>query len=527
MDGPMAWQTSRRPLIAFAALAAGLVGSVIALSAAGPLPAVRATTASASASAGSSRPASPATATAAYAAAASTVTDTPRARTALAAPTPLTSPASPAARAAPPRLDLTRTPPSLATDDALRSITGRSMFADPWVEAGATTTLRDGLGPLFHARSCIGCHAGGGRSSPPPLTAGEWQTASGLVAKLGSTGQPDPRYGEQLQPRSVYGPRRPADGRVGDVAQAGHPVGEGELQVSYRPLDGRHADGNAHRLWQPAYRAIGLVEPLARRSTLSARIAPSLETAALIEQVDEATILQRADPQDRDRDGISGHANRVPGAGPASPPTAIGRYGHKAAQAGLRQQTAAALHHDIGITSSLYPAEDCAPRQAACRNARSGAGPSSAFEIDDALLDELVFFLRHLAVPAAARAANADRIDEGRQAFTAARCAACHATDPAYKGLYSDLLLHDLGPGLADGRREHLAGEREWRTAPLAGLRMRKRLAQVESYLHDGRARSLEEAVLWHDGEARTARRAYTRMSAAQRQALLAFLETL
>lgn len=464
----------------------------------------------------------------------------------LAAGAAATAPAPAVTAPTPARLDLTRTPPALAGDDALRAVTGRSFFADPWVEAGAATTLRDGLGPLFNARSCTGCHPGGGRSSPPIANTDQWHTASGLLAKLGAaTGRPDPRYGEQLQTRSVYGPRRQG-------GRAGQSLGEGELQVLYRALNGRHADGQAYRLWQPSYQAIGLAAgPLEKPSALSARIAPSLDHSALIEQIEDATLLQRADPQDRDRDGISGRVNRVPGNGPTSAPTALGRYGHKASQPGLRQQTAAALHHDIGITSSLYPADDCAAHQPACRRARSGAGPASPFEIDDAVLDDLVFFLRHLAVPArntltpapaatpptAPTAAgstqpylqNTDvaRIEQGRQAFAAARCTACHADGPGYKGLYSDLLLHDLGAGLADGRREYLASGREWRTAPLAGLRLRKRLAQVESYLHDGRARSLEEAVLWHGGEARAAQQAYTRLNATQRLALLAFLAAL
>lgn len=429
--------------------------------------------------------------------------------------------------AALPALDLTRTPAGLSTDDALRSVTGRSFFADPWVEAGAATTLRDGLGPLFNARSCTGCHPGGGRSSPVPERTAAWQPTSGLLAKLGAAaGRPDPQYGEQLQTRSVGGSRRAVGGG------AGQGIGEGELQVLYRALTRPYADGSAATIQAPTYRVAGLTAgPLARTSTVSARIAPSLDHVSVIEQIDEAVILQRADPDDRDRDGISGRANRVPTNGPGSASTALGRYGHKASQPGLRQQTSAALHHDIGITSSVYPFEDCAPKQASCRVARSGAGPSSRFEIDDQVLDDMVHFLRHLAVPPAttqrAPASPDSRVEQGRRAFAAARCVACHADGAAYKGLYSDLLLHDMGPGLADGRSEHLATGREWRTAPLAGLRLRKLLARVESYLHDGRARSLEEAVLWHDGEARGAQRTFSRMNADERAALLAFLQTL
>lgn len=441
--------------------------------------------------------------------------------------------AAPGAGPTRPAVDLTRTPPGLSASEALRTVTGRSFFADPWVEAGAATTLRDGLGPLFNARSCTGCHPGGGRSSPVTQRTGDWQVTGGLVAKLGmAAGRPDPRYGEQLQTRSFDGPRRRA-GASGD-ARAGQSFGEGELQVLYRALTRRYPDGQSYTLQHPVYRIVGLADgPLQRPASVSARIAPSLDHSALIEQVDEATILARTDPDDRDRDGISGRANRVPANGPGSAPTVLGRHGHKAAQPGLRQQTAAALHHDIGITSSIYPAEDCAQRQAACRRSRSGAGPSSVFEIDDAVLDDMVHFMRHLSIPgrappsAAVQSDGHQRIERGRQAFAAARCTACHADAPAYKGLYSDLLLHDMGAGLADGRAEHRAGPREWRTAPLAGLHLRSRLTRVESYLHDGRARSLEEAVLWHDGEARAARQSFTRMSAPERAALLAFLASL
>lgn len=410
---------------------------------------------------------------------------------------------------------------------AMRWTKGRSFFADPWVEAGAATTLRDGLGPVFNARSCTACHPGGGRSSPPPLLAGEpptaWQDTTGLTARLGHVGRPDPRYGEQLNTRSVRGLSLGA----GHNSALGR--GEGHLQVRYQRRAGRLPDGEPYVLWQPLYRVSAPADgPLHRASVLAPRLAPGLENVALIERVDEALIRSRIDPRDRDRDGISGRAN-------ALPQGASGRYGLKLSQATLAHQVASALSLDIGITSAMFPQEACAIMQKACRQARSGAGPAPAggaqHEIDEALLADMVFFMRQLGLPTKAGTvpaqASTDATRRGLQAFNAAGCQSCHATAAGYLGLHSDLLLHDMGPGLADGRNEHLASGREWRTAPLRGLRWRGRLAQVESYLHDGRASTLQEAILWHDGEARRARQAYERMSARERQALRDYLASL
>jgi CxxC motif-containing protein (DUF1111 family) len=244
-------------------------------------------------------------------------------------------------------------------------------------------------------------------------------------------------------------------------------------------------------------------------------------------------LLARVDPDDRDGDGISGRANRVPSA--ASKRVELGRFGWKAEQASVLDQTAAAFVGDMGITSRLFVDENDGPQQGASCTEQSGAVP----ELDDAVLDSVVSYVRTLALPAR-RDRERPAVERGEILFATDGCASCHtptlttADDAVPSELaartihpYSDLLLHDLGSGLSDERPSFGAAGSEWRTAPLWGVGLVERVSGGSGFLHDGRARNLTEAVLWHGGEAEAAKQRFLRMRASDRAALLAFLESL
>lgn len=415
---------------------------------------------------------------------------------------------------------------------------GRALFRDPWVTAPASTSARDGLGPLFNASSCVTCHRLGGRGDGAETGT---ELAMGMVARLipaEPDARSDPIYGNQLQTRGVdlgpHGTLAAADaGRSGNLA-----VGEARITVSYTSLAGHYADGTPYRLRRPSYSvselSYGDLDPDSR---LTVRLAPPLIGVGLLEAVPDSELRALADPDDADGDGISGRIAEV--ADPATGGRVTARFGHKADKPDLPSQIATALRDDIGITSSRRPEQPCTMSQIACLTAPSGAGPQPGVEIADDLFDALVYFTRLTAVPAAAPLdAQGQR---GRRHFYRAGCSACHV--PALRtgkvaGLpelseqriwpYSDLLLHDLGDGLADpARGDGSADPAEWRTPPLWGIGLTERYARRAAYLHDGRAGTLEEAILWHGGEAQSAREQFRALSLAERDALISFLRSL
>jgi len=403
---------------------------------------------------------------------------------------------------------------------------GDSFFTQKWVIAPASTTVRDGLGPLFNAEACASCHVLDGRAAPPD----EDDRSPGLLFRLsvpgadsdGGTGEgrqegnPVPGYGGQLQDRGIPG-----------VAP------EGSMGISYDEIEGTYDDGTAYSLLAPTYTiedpAYG---PLPDDVLISPRIAPPTIGMGLLEAIPEEQVLARADAEDTDGDGISGRPNRV--LDPATGEQALGRFGWKANVATVAQQTVGAFHADIGITSTIFPTQDCTPIEIACREAIEGGQP----EIDDQTLDAVVFYTRVVAVPK--RRPPEDGIDvKGAELFAQLGCASCHAPTSTtgttdIEALsnqtihpFTDLLLHDMGDGLADGRPDGEADGREWRTAPLWGIGLTDTVNGHTRFLHDGRARNLSEAILWHGGEGQRAQRAFLALDADERAALLAYLETL
>lgn len=404
---------------------------------------------------------------------------------------------------------------------------GNSFFRNPWVIAPASTTARDGLGPLFNTNACQNCHIKDGRGHPPAngalhsvsmlvrisLPAGPEHTAQ--VARQGV--RPDPVYGAQLQDMAIPG-----------VAP------EARVRMDYRYSTVRFADGFEVELRQPVL----LVDqpgygPLDPALLFSPRVAPPMIGLGLLEAIPDAAILAQADPDDRDGDGISGRPNIV--RDQATGQEVLGRFGWKAGQPSLAQQNADAFLNDMGLTTPLLRTHPCTDAQVACREAPHGGEP----EVSENIFNQVLFYTRNLAVPVR-RHVDAPGVLAGKRLFHEAGCAACHtpafttradAAEPELGGQtirpYTDLLLHDMGEGLADQRPEFQASGREWRTPPLWGIGLTETVNGHTQFLHDGRARNLLEAVLWHGGEAEAARARVLGFNGEQRKALLAFLNSL
>ena len=328
--------------------------------------------------------------------------------------------------------------------------------------------------------------------------------------------RPEPVYGTQLSEKSLLG--IPAEGRI-----------------VYRTetVRGRYADDTPYTLSRPILSVEDLAYgPLDETVRLSPRVPPALIGLGLLEAISEQDILSAADPEDKEGDGISGRPNRVWDRQKQA--SVLGRFGWKANEPTLRQQVAAAFNGDIGITSSLYPDESCTSVQEACRKAPDGGHP----EINDELLGYVTFYSSTLAVPAR-RKVDASEPGQGESLFHQAGCAACHRPSyvtgdhqiPELAGQriypYTDLLLHDMGEGLADHRRDFEASGREWRTPPLWGIGLVETVNGHSRLLHDGRASNLTEAILWHGGEAEVAKQAFKAFSKAERTALIRFVESI
>ena len=428
--------------------------------------------------------------------------------------------------------------PNLEPGQGLDFKVGNGFFKRLWVSAPSSTRSADGLGPLFNARACQQCHIRDGRGHPP---AANWpaDNAVSMFLRLSvppasederrrlregrMLSVPEPTYGHQLQ----------------DFAQQGLRP-EGRLHITYATLPVRLADGTLINLRKPTYTVTELAYgPLHPDTMLSPRVAPAMIGLGLLELIPEADILVKADPEDADGDGISGKPQMTWDREAGRP--ALGRYSWKAGIATVRQQVADAFAGDIGISTPLAPRHwgDCTAAQADCLAAPNGADAAEGAEATAAVLDLVTFYSRHLAVPKRAKAEDR-QVLAGKRIFHAAGCVACHtpkhvtgkdAERPALSGQliwpYTDMLLHDMGDGLADGRPEGKADGREWRTPPLWGIGLTQTVSGHGNFLHDGRARNLLEAILWHGGEAAPARERVRGLNADDRAALLAFLGSL
>lgn len=418
-------------------------------------------------------------------------------------------------------------PPSRRVDFSV----GNSFFRSPWVIAPSTTTARDGLGPLFNTNACQNCHIKDGRGHPPT------PDATNAVSMLVRLSIPDsPAYAKVIEqvgvvPEPVYG------GQFQDMAVPGV-VPEGKVRVEYTPMPIRFKDGTEVELRKPVLQFTQLgYGPMHPDTRFSARVAPPMIGLGLLEAIPEDAILANAAAQAKENNGIKGRVNRV--WDDELQKTVAGRFGWKAGQPNLNQQNVHAFSGDMGLTTSLRPFDDCTDAQTACKQAPNGNGPDGEPEVSDNILRLVLFYTRNLAVPAR-RGVNDEQVLAGKNLFFQAGCQSCHtpqyttaanAAEPELANQvirpYSDLLLHDMGDGLADNRTEFQASGRDWRTPPLWGIGLTQAVSGHTQFLHDGRARNLLEAVLWHGGEAQQAQQQVLSFNAEQRAALLAFLNSL
>jgi len=418
-------------------------------------------------------------------------------------------------------------PPSRRVDFSV----GNSFFRSPWVIAPSTTTARDGLGPLFNTNACQGCHIKDGRGHPPAPDA---QNAVSMLVRLSIPDAPAyARVIEQLGvvPEPVYG------GQFQDMSVPGV-VPEGKVRVDYTPVPIRFKDGTEVELRKPTLQITQLgYGPMHPDTRFSARVAPPMIGLGLLEAIPDEAILANAEAQAKAKNGIAGRPNRV--WDDAQQKTVLGRFGWKAGQPNLNQQNVHAFSGDMGLTTSLRPVDDCTAAQTACKQAPNGNGAQGEPEVSDNILRLVLFYSRNLAVPAR-RDVSAPEVLAGKTLFFQAGCQSCHtpkyttaanAAEPELANQvirpYSDLLLHDMGDGLADHRSEFQASGRDWRTPPLWGIGLTQAVSGHTQFLHDGRARNLLEAVLWHGGEAAAAQQQVLSFNAEQRAALLAFLNSL
>ncbi len=405
---------------------------------------------------------------------------------------------------------------------------GNSFFRNPWVQAPASTDARDGLGPLFNTNGCQNCHIKDGRGHAP--REGDTNAVSMLVRLSIPALTPEQKRRVILEgviPEPIYG------GQLQDFSLSGAKP-EGQIHITYTSQHITLSDGDVVTLRKPNLSITELAYgDMADNVLMSARIASPMIGLGLLESIPESTILGFAEQQKQENKGISGKANQVWDA--KAQELALGRFGWKAGQPTLMQQNAAAFNGDLGLTSNMFPKDDCTQAQTICEKLPHGGTP----EVSDKILNFVEFYSQHLAVPVR-RNVQDPQVIKGQQLFKDIGCESCHKTNiktakiedrPALSNQlihpYTDMLLHDMGQGLSDNRPEFLANGQEWRTPPLWGIGYTQEVNGHTEMLHDGRARNVLEAVLWHGGEAQQARDKVVQLSTQDRNALLAFLDSL
>ena len=411
---------------------------------------------------------------------------------------------------------------------------GNGLFKKLWVSSPSSTLASDGLGPLYNARSCQRCHLKDGRGHPPE---GPDDSPVSIVVRLSIPDDqaqneiedylatlPEPTYGNQLQ----------------DFSIAGVPA-EGQLRLTYEESTIALSGGETASLRRANYAISDLAYgPLHPDVMISPRVAPQMIGLGLLGAVPAQDIIALADPDDIDGDGVSGRPQIVMSRERGVP--MLGRFGVKAMQPSVREQSAAAFHGDIGISTPLFTEGhgDCTEAQQKCRQAPNGnTAVHDSAEIGNEGLDLIAFYASNLGVPARRNVSDPMVLD-GKRVFYETGCISCHnpkfvthrlenQPEQSFQLIwpYTDMLLHDMGPGLADNRPAAVATGREWRTPPLWGIGMTKTVSGHTYFLHDGRARSLLEAVLWHGGEAEPHKQRVIDMPPEDRQALIQFLESL
>lgn len=432
---------------------------------------------------------------------------------------------------------------------------GDDFFENPWVAGSASTSLRDGLGALFNNNACQDCHVRDGRGHAPNVSASEDGTDfSSLLIKASKT-QVTALEAGQISQSLIPNVGDTSVGRQIQHDAIRDVKPEARLQLSYEPVNIVFADGFRVELRKPIWHLTSLYADegfdFNPDTVFSPRVAPPMIGLGLLSLIDESTLLEKQDIDDADGDGISGKANFV--LSEDSQSVAFGRFGWRAGKASLVDQVAGAFINDMGLTSRLHQEENCQQHQLDCFNADNGNGHSTTsypYEVEDGVLDAVAFYSSHLGVPQR-RNAYDEQVQRGKALFMEMGCEACHTrryateesdTLPELSNQvifpYTDLLLHDMGAELADFTLdnqaatndvpvEFLATAHEWRTPPLWGLGLAKTVDPKATFLHDGRARTVLEAVLWHAGEAEASKQQVLQLNAQQRDDLLSFLNDL
>jgi CxxC motif-containing protein (DUF1111 family) len=398
---------------------------------------------------------------------------------------------------------------------------GNRLFKTNWVPSPSQVKSFDGLGPLFNQASCFACHVENGRGQPPTT---KDQALTSMLVRLSvhdpkslNGASPHPVYGEQINDHAISGFRP-----------------EAEVHVSYDTIGGSFGDGTAYQLLKPTYSVKDAVNgPLSHNTMISPRVAPQMIGLGLLEAYASDAMAASADPDDSNGDGISGRLNKL--LNPVTNSFDIGRFGWKATEIDLKRQNAIAAFGDIGLTSSLHAEENCSPQKSEC----IATAKAPELDLSDKFLERLTLYTRLIAVPAQRNPGDI-LVKRGEALFTGFGCAACHLptlktddtaplpelTNQIFHP-FTDLLLHDMGEGLADGRPDGEASGNEWRTPPLWGIGLIETVNGHNRLLHDGRARGAAEAILWHGGEATKSKEAFRNAPKAERDALLAFLKSL
>lgn len=407
----------------------------------------------------------------------------------------------------------------LSSQENLQFQLGRGLVRQSWIISPAEDRDIAGLGPLYNRNSCIACHAKNGRGFAPD---GPEESMRAMLVRLSVPGKtpegsplPHPWYGDQLQEFGAPGVEA-----------------EGRAHLRYEESEISLNGGERVKLRKPIITFSSLAYgTLPDNLQTSARIAPGIYGTGLLEAIADSTLLAL---ESQPKPGkIKGRLNRVWSA--EQQRQVIGRFGWKANVATLREQTANALAGDMGLSSRLFPHGNCAEQQTGCKQAPVSGTP----EITTEQLDNMAFYQLALAAPAP-RHQDSPSIQRGAALFQQAQCAACHRPQiktgdfPRLAALsqqtiapYTDLLLHDMGPELADHRPDFAASGSEWRTPPLWGIGLAKLVEKNAGFLHDGRARTILEAILWHGGEAEEAKKMVRAMTPEERHALLSFIESL
>ncbi|MEP7169706.1 MAG: di-heme oxidoredictase family protein [Bacteroidota bacterium] len=390
---------------------------------------------------------------------------------------------------------------------------GDAAFEQTFVTAPAP--VNSGLGGAYNNVSCVSCHHNDGIGVP---TAG--LSESSLLMRISLPGTdihggavPVPGYGTQVQDKSVFGK-----------------LPEATVNISYTYQSYSFPDGATYELRAPTYTLTNLYAPISGNYMLSPRLAPPVFGLGLLEAISESDIIANEDVADANGDGISGKANHV--WDPFKEKMMLGRFGLKANTATILTQSAAAYNNDIGITSYMFPKETNFGQP-------QDNNLNEVYELGDSILDAVRFYIQTLQVPARRNVTDATVV-KGKQIFMSAKCGSCHlqtlttGVNVAFPEVsnqtihpYTDLLVHDMGPGLADNRPDFLADGTEWRTAPLWGVGLFETVNYPAYYLHDGRARTLTEAIMWHGGEAQQSKNYVEQLSKTDRDALLKFLKSL